>query len=141
MGGKDPVQTQTRNPAMKLAISSARDARYLEGRRAFFRYRDLGITEATGGRARAQLTSARAGMVEPTGWHFHVCELQFVYVTRGFVDLEFEERGLVRLEAGDSVMIPGGLPHQEVRTSDDFEFVEFSVPAEMGTRPCDPPGA
>lgn len=37
-----------------------------------------------------------------------------------------------------SVMIPGGLPHQEIATSDDLELVEVSVPAEMGTKACDP---
>jgi hypothetical protein len=35
-------------------------------------------------------------------------------------------------------MIPGGLTHQEIATSDDLELVEVSVPAEMGTEPCDP---
>jgi len=124
---------------MKLAISKKNEARYVEGRRAFFQYRDLGVTEATGRRVRAQVTSARAGMTEPTGWHSHVCDMQFVYVTRGWVDLEFEEEGEVRLGAGDSVMIPGGMRHQEIRTSDDFEFVEVSVPADMGTQPCPPP--
>jgi uncharacterized protein YjlB len=58
---------------------------------------------------------------------------------RGWVDLEFEGGKKVRLEAGDSVMIPGGAPHQEIRTSDDFEILEVSVPAEMGTVNCDPP--
>ena len=39
---------------MKLAISSAKDAHYVPGRRHFFQYRDLGVTEATGGRMRAR---------------------------------------------------------------------------------------
>ena len=50
-----------RDPAMKLAISSGADAKYVDGRRAFFKYRDLGVTEGTGGRMRAQLTSAEGG--------------------------------------------------------------------------------
>ena len=36
---------------MKLAISSAEDAHYVPGRRQFFQYRDLGVTEATGGKS------------------------------------------------------------------------------------------
>ena len=24
-----------------------------------------------------------AGMTEPTGWHYHTCEMQFVYVLKG----------------------------------------------------------
>ncbi len=133
--------TAERDPAMKLAISTHADATYVEGRRAFFKYRDLGVTAATGGRMRAQVTSAEASLSEPTGWHYHECEMQFVYLLDGWVDLEFADGREVRLEAGDSVMIPGGEPHQEVRTSDTLRLLEVSIPAEMGTVNCDPPGA
>ncbi len=133
--------TVERDPAMKLALSFEADAKYVDGRRAFFKYRDLGVTDATGGRMRAQLTSSETGLSEPTGWHYHECEMQFVYVLEGWVDLEFEGRGKVHCEAGDSVMIPGGERHQEVRTSETFRFLEVSVPADMGTVPCDPPSA
>jgi quercetin dioxygenase-like cupin family protein len=125
--------------AMTLAVSEKKNARYVDGRRAFFKYRDLGVTDATHGRMRAQVTSTVAPMDRETGWHYHTCEMQFVYMLRGWIDLEFEGGRKVRLEAGDSVMIPGGAPHQETRTSDDFEIVEVSVPAEMGTVNCDPP--
>ncbi len=133
--------TAERDPAMKLVISTAADAKYVEGRRAFLKYRDLGVTDATGGRMRAQLMSAEGGMSEPTGWHYHVCEMQFVYVLDGWVDLEFEDGREVRFEAGDSVMIPGGEVHQEVRFSKSFKLLEVAVPSEMGTVPCDPPSA
>ena len=67
--------------------------------------------------------------------------MQFVYLLDGWVDLEFEDRGEVRFKAGDSVMIPGGLRHQEVCFSEKFEILEVSVPAEMETVACDPPNA
>jgi quercetin dioxygenase-like cupin family protein len=124
---------------MKLAIATAKEPRFVEGRRAFFKSRDLGVTEATGGRMRAQVTSTTAPMERATGWHYHTCEMQFVYMLRGWVDLEFEGGKSMRFVAGDSFMIPGGAPHQEVRTSDDFEVLEVSVPAEMGTVSCDRP--
>ena len=108
-------------------------------RRAFFKYRELGVTEATQGRMRAQVTSTTAPMDRATGWHYHTCEMQFVYVLAGWIDLEFERGKPVRFQAGDTVMIPGGAPHQENCTSDDFEILEVSVPAEMGTVNCDPP--
>lgn len=131
-------QTMTA-PAMKVAVARAREPRFVEGRRAFFKYRDLGVTDGTGGRMRAQITLATAGMTRPTGWHRHLCEMQFVYVLDGWVDLEFEQEGKIRLEAGDSVMIPGGIPHNETATSDTFELLELSVPAKMGTEPCAAP--
>jgi mannose-6-phosphate isomerase-like protein (cupin superfamily) len=131
------VSTLTR-PAegMKLAISSAKDAQYVPGRRQFFQYRDLGVTEATGGKMRAQVTSAKSD--RETGWHYHTCDMQFVYILRGWVDLEFAGGQKARFGVGDSVMIPGGLPHQETATSEDLELIEVSVPAEMGTEACDP---
>jgi quercetin dioxygenase-like cupin family protein len=124
---------------MKLAVSHAKEPHFVEGRRAFFKYRDLGVTDGTGGRMRAQITSASAGMSRPTGWHRHLCEMQFVYVLDGWLELEFADRGTLRLEAGDSVMIPGGTPHNEIRTSDTFELLELSVPAQMATEPCEAP--
>jgi quercetin dioxygenase-like cupin family protein len=124
---------------LKLAISHGSSSQYVEGRRAFFKYRDLGVTEASGGRMRAQVTSADQGLSQPTGWHYHNCEIQFVYMLEGWADLEFEGGRTVRLEAGDSVMIPGGERHQEVRTSESFKLLEISLPSDMGTVPCDPP--
>jgi quercetin dioxygenase-like cupin family protein len=124
--------------AMKLAVARKSEARYVPGRREFFKYRDLGVTDGTNGRMRAQVTSTTAPMERETGWHYHVCEMQFVYMLKGWVDLEFAGGKKVRLEPGDSVMIPGGLPHQETRTSEDFEILEVSVPADMGTESCDP---
>ena len=81
---------------------------------------------------RAQVTSAVTGMTQPTGWHYHVCEGQFVYTLKGWVELEFEDGTNCRLEAGDSVFIPGGLIRRENGTSDDLEILEVSLPGESG---------
>jgi len=131
-----PKATQ---PETKRAWASKADAKYVPGRRAFFKYRELGVTEASNGRMRAQVTSTTSGMSRPTGWHYHVCESQLVYMLSGWVDLEFEDGETIRVEAGDSLYIPGGLRHNELRTSDTFELLEVSVPADMGTVACDPP--
>jgi len=128
-----PTQEQT------LAFSSADKPVLVPGRRAFFNYRELGVTEATNGRMRAQIMNATQGLSEPTGWHYHVCEQQFVYVLKGWVDLEFEDGTKLRCKEGDSLMIPGGLRHNETATADEIEILEVSVPAKFGTVPCDPP--
>jgi quercetin dioxygenase-like cupin family protein len=133
--------TLSKAPAMKLALSAKGDARYVKGRRASFKYRELGVTDATQGRMRAQVTSTDHGITEPTGWHYHTCEMQFVYMLKGWLDLEFEDGRKMRLQPGDSVLIPGGSPHQETLTSDSFELLEISVPAEMGTVNCEAPPA
>jgi quercetin dioxygenase-like cupin family protein len=125
--------------AMQLAVASVSAPTFVQGRRNFFTYRDLGVSNASNGRIRAQVTAAKTGMSKPTGWHYHVCEAQFVYMLSGWIELEFADRPLLRLKAGDSVFIPGGLPHNEIRTSDTFELLEVSVPADMGTESCAPP--
>lgn len=132
-------ETPTAQPAKTYAHAKKSEAQYVQGRRAFFKYRELGVTAASQGQIRAQVTSATAGMSKPTGWHYHVCESQLVYMLSGWVDLEFEDGKTLRVEAGDSLYIPGGLRHNEIRTSDTFELLEVSVPADMGTVPCDPP--
>ena len=111
----------------------------IKGRRDFFKYRDLEVTEASGGAMRAQIMSGSAGMTRPTGWHTHQCEGQFIYVLRGWVELEFADGGKRVIEEGDSMFIPGGLPHNETRTSQELEILEVSLPADMGTVACAAP--
>jgi quercetin dioxygenase-like cupin family protein len=123
----------------KLAHAPLADAQFVPGRRDFFKYRELGVTEATGGKIRAQVTSASRGLGEPTGWHYHVCEHQIVYMLKGWVDLEFEDGRKIRLLPGDSLMIPGGMRHNETGTADELELLEISVPADMKTVVCEPP--
>jgi mannose-6-phosphate isomerase-like protein (cupin superfamily) len=128
-----------RQPAMKVVVTSARMPDYVQGRRNFFKYRDLGVTAASNGWMRAQVMSGVTGMTKPTGWHYHVCEGQFVYTLKGWVELEFEDGTSCRLEAGDSCFIPGGMHHNEIGTSDDLEILEVCLPADMGTVQVDPP--
>jgi mannose-6-phosphate isomerase-like protein (cupin superfamily) len=134
-----PAEPKAAAPKMRAAVTSAKTPDYVEGRRSFFKYRDLGVGAASQGWMRAQVMQAVTGMTQPTGWHYHVCEGQFVYALKGFVQLEFEVGAKCRLEAGDSCFIPGGMKHNEIRTSDDVEILEVCLPANMGTVPCEAP--
>ena len=133
------LKVEMDNTAPAYAVARKSDPNYVKGRRDFFEYIDLGVTDATSGKMRAQITKASKGMSEPTGWHYHVCDGQYVYMLGGWLDLEMADRKVVHLEAGDSIYIPGGLPHNEIATSDNFELLEVSVPADMGTETCEPP--
>ena len=126
-------------PTGKLVHATPKTAPMVEGRRTFLKYQDLGVTAASSGRMRAQVMSATAGMTKPTGWHYHVCDGQFVYVLNGWVDLQFEDGQKLRVQGGESLYIPGGLRHNETATSDTLEILEVSVPAEMGMVPCAAP--
>lgn len=135
----DDARPVSQQHAMKVGYASEKTPAMVAGRRDFFAYRDLAIKDASGGRMRGQVMKAITGMTQPTGWHYHTCDGQFVYTLKGWVELEFATGETLRLEPGDSVYIPGGMPHNELRTSDDVEILEVSVPGELGTVPCDPP--
>ena len=124
---------------MTLRHATKANAAQVPGRRDFMTYRDLGVTEASEGKLRAQVMTIVKEMSEPTGWHYHACEGQFIYTLQGWVDLEFETGEKIRVSKGDSLYIPGGMRHNETATSDDLEILELSVPANMGTVACDPP--
>ncbi|GIS88808.1 MAG: hypothetical protein CM1200mP18_15180 [Gammaproteobacteria bacterium] len=69
---------------------------------------------------RVQVMPTEKGLPEPTGWHYHVCEGQFVFMLSGWVDLVFE-----KVMKSESVRVirsifPGGLRHNETATSDPF---------------------
>ena len=77
-------------PAQKVAHARIAKPVLVKGRREFFTYRDLGVADASGGNMRAQVMTATQGLSRPTGWHYHECDGQFIYMIKGWVDLEFE---------------------------------------------------
>jgi len=136
--GAAPQKSLTK-PGQKLAHATITNSPMVAGRREFFKYRDLGVTSASGGALKAQVMSSIEGLTEPTGWHYHECDGQFIYILKGWVDLEFENGERARVQAGESLFIPGGMRHNEFGTSQDLEILELVVNSEMGTVPCDPP--
>ena len=132
----EPANTNQNND---IAVAKIDNPVMVPGRRDFLQYRELGVTKASEGKIRAQITSASQGLSEETGWHIHRCKGQFVYMLSGWVDLVFAGGRVERVGPGDSIYIPGNTPHNETATSDSFELLEVSIPADMGTEPCDAP--
>ncbi len=130
---KPLTHAESGTQGMKLLKSFVSTTPYSPGRRPFFKYRDLGLEGATGGRMRAYQNNSIAGMTEPTGWHYHTCEMQFVYVLKGKLIIEFEDGTVATFTAGDSFFIPGGVRHNEIYVSEDKEALEVSVPGKIGT--------
>jgi len=123
-----------------FTIAHADDGRFAgEGLRAFFEYRQLGIAEATGGKFGAHVIRAVPGEESPGAWHSHDLEFQMVYVTRGWVEFEYEGEGRHILREGSCVLQPPGIRHRELRHSDDMELIEIISPAAFETRPEDAP--
>ena len=90
-----------------------------------------------GGELRAQVMEAVTGMTEPTGWHVHHCQAQFIYVLKGWVTLEFEDGSKHRMEAGDSGLIPGEFKAQRDRhLGRRGDPRRLSIPGSMARRPA-----
>ena len=133
MDTTEQSQERSTRGGMRLLKSFVSTTPYAPGRRSFFKYRDLGLEGATGGRMRAYQNSSIAGMTEPTGWHYHTCEMQFVYVLKGKLIIEFEDATVATFTAGDAFFIPGGVRHNEIYVSEDKEALEVSVPGTIAT--------
>lgn len=123
-----------RPPPMKFAASHLRDATFTtDGLRPFFSYRDLGLREATHGKAVAHVIRAVPGARFEGKPHLHRTTFQFVYVLRGWIEFEYEGQGIVRLEAGSSVFQPSSIRHREIGHSNDAELLEIVMPADFAT--------
>lgn len=136
---EDSKETKVSDSPRRYVHMPAAAAPEVGGRRGFFVYKDFGLKEASNGFMRAQMSTTKTGLTKATGWHYHTCEVQFNYIIKGWADLQFEDGKAFRIEAGDTLFIPGGIKHNELRTSDDLEALEVTVPYEMGTVMVDPP--
>lgn len=126
--------------AMKVAYSSLDAMTFKPGRRSWISYRDLGVEDATNGAMRAEIMHIDdAETSKPTGWHYHTADMQLLYVIEGWVKIEFPELGVTTINAGESMMIPGGTVHQELCSSEPLRLLEISVPSKMGTVPVETP--
>ncbi len=117
-----------------FSASLAKDAVYKTGLRSFMEYRDLGIEQATHGRFRAHVIrvktdAAGAHELHTTGLHRHECDFQMFYVLKGWIKFVYEREGERTFHAGDCVLQPPGIVHNELDCSDDVEILEVYSPA------------
>ena len=116
-----------------FVASHAKDAVFMRGLRSYFEYRDLGIRQATEGRVEAHVIRAAAGKAFSNQPHLHRTSFQMVYVLKGWIEFEYEDQGVVRLEAGSCVHQPPGIRHRELGHSEDVEMLEVVLPADFAT--------
>ena len=116
-----------------FVASHAKDAVFVRGLRSYFEYRDLGIRKATEGRVEAHVIRAAAGKKFSNQPHLHRTQFQMVYVLKGWIEFEYEDQGVVRLEAGSCVHQPPDIRHRELGHSEDIEMLEIVLPADFFT--------
>ena len=113
-----------------------------EGLRDFFKYRDLGVAEATAGKVIAQLVRANLAPEKGTGWHRHEAEFHIVYMLKGWAKFMYGDTDTL-VSAGDCVHQRPGIVHYLYDYSPDMEYLEVVGPADFSTvdvaGPCEVP--
>src|SRR3981081_4862591 len=118
-----------------LRVSHRESGAFLQrGLRGYFEYRDLGIQRATRGKVVAHVIRARPAKAPHGKWHWHDCELQFVYVLKGWALFEYEGVGKVRMKVGSCFYQPPRIRHRELEHSKDLEMIEIVSPAGVRTQ-------
>jgi mannose-6-phosphate isomerase-like protein (cupin superfamily) len=117
-----------------FSVSRATEAVYQTGLRSFMEYRDLGVANATHGQVRAHVIRVKkdgpgARDLHTTGLHRHLCDFQMFYVLKGWMKFVYEGQGEQTVRAGDCVLQPAGIVHNELECSDDVEILEIYSPA------------
>src|SRR5712691_2258294 len=117
--------------------STWRPARSSAGERTFGDERHPSALQRQSGRRRglpgrpAQLHGAHD--LHTTGLHQHRCDFQMFYVLKGWIKLVYEGHGEHTFQAGDCVLQPAGIVHNELECSDDVEILEILSPAAHQT--------
>ena len=104
------------------------------GLRAYFEYRDLGIEKSSKGKVVAHVIKARPEKAPHGAWHSHACNLQFVYVLKGWLKFEYEGvPQVITVKAGDCFVQPPNILHREIAHSKNMELLEVVAPADFKT--------
>jgi mannose-6-phosphate isomerase-like protein (cupin superfamily) len=135
--GRAAAPVKRARPKQRVAISHYRDEDFkADGLRTYAHYRDLGITEATDGLARAHVIRliGPCNPDEVSKLHFHDVEFQMVYVLKGWVKSYLEGVGETTFQAGSSWTQPPKIKHLIMDYSDDVELLEVILPADFETK-------
>jgi quercetin dioxygenase-like cupin family protein len=103
-----------------------------EGPRRYFRYRDLGMAQATHRRLHIHVVASTGSVGGGTGWHSHTMG-QIFYVLKGWADLAVKDKPWVKMRPHDAMCLHPGLPHDVPAFSDDYLVLELCVPADYDT--------
>jgi mannose-6-phosphate isomerase-like protein (cupin superfamily) len=123
-------------PKQRISISHHREEDFkADGLRAYAKYRDLGIADASQGLARAHVIRliGPCNPDEVSKLHFHDVDFQMVYVLKGWVKTYMEGQGETLMQEGSAWTQPPRIRHLIMDYSDDVELLEVILPAEFKT--------
>jgi mannose-6-phosphate isomerase-like protein (cupin superfamily) len=119
----------------KFTVSHPDEQDFQSGLRNYAKYRDLGISQATGGMVQAHVIRfvPPSRPEEVAKRHYHDVDFQMVYVLKGWLRSEFDGEGEIVLRTGACWIQPSGIKHTVLEYSDDCEVLEIIMPAEFET--------
>ena len=128
------TNAETRKRAKDFTVNHLDDTQFEKrGLRNYFEYRDLGISKASKGKVVAHVIRARPGKAPEGEWHRHDCNLQFVYVLKGWIRFEYEGVGEITMKKGTCFQQPPNIRHREIAHSKGVEMIEIVAPANFRT--------
>jgi uncharacterized RmlC-like cupin family protein len=134
--GRAAAPVKRARAKQRVAISHHREEDFkADGLRAYAKYRDLGVADASGGAARAHVIRL-VGPCDPdvvSKLHFHDVDFQMVYVLKGWVKTYMEGVGETTFQTGSSWTQPPRIKHLIMDYSDDVELLEVILPADFKT--------
>ncbi len=134
--GRAPAPAKRARPKQRIAVSHHREEDFkADGLRAYAKYRDLGVAEASQGLAQAHVIRliGPCDPAEVSKLHFHDVDFQMVYVLKGWVKTYMEGQGETLMEEGSAWTQPPRIRHLIMDYSDDVELLEVILPAEFET--------
>lgn len=118
-----------------FVASHLREEDFDGGLRRYAKYRDLGMSQATGGMVQAHVVRfvPPCRPEEVSKLHFHDVEFQMVYVLKGWIKSDFDGAGAVTMREGSCWLQPPKIKHAVLDYSDDCELLEIILPADFET--------
>ncbi len=118
-----------------FVASHHRDEDFKTGLRNYAKYRDLGMSEATGGMVQAHVIRfvPPCRPEEVSKRHYHDVDFQMVYVLKGWIKTELDGQGEIVMRAGSAWIQPPRIEHVVLDYSDDCEVLEIVLPADFKT--------
>jgi quercetin dioxygenase-like cupin family protein len=118
-----------------FVASHLRNEDFAGGLRRYAKYRDLGMSEATGGMVQAHVIRFVLPCVpeEVSKLHFHDVDFQMVYVLKGWIKTELDGQGAITMQTGSAWIQPPRIKHRVLDYSDDCEVLEIVLPADFKT--------
>jgi hypothetical protein len=106
-----------------------------QGLRRYAKYRDLGMSAATGGMVQAHVIrfAPPCRPEEVSKLHFHDVQFQMIYVLQGWIKTELEGQGAITMQQGSCWLQPPRIKHKVLDYSDDCEVLEIVLPADFDT--------